>query len=764
MASGHDRQRVDDFIAAKEPFDFDKVKGLVDGLRQQKDFKPARRLLAWLTERPGLDDAQQRWAHQRLAMAWYHDGEHAKGAALGTARDLLEKNGAVAWARTGEPAQKKAEHLAIMGSVAKRRQAVTGRMEDLEEAVECYDAAVAQATDGRDEQQWRMFNDQGYAAVNAAFVREQLAALSPMRAAELRAEASRLRNELIHQLAPEVKDVQRRIDTDGAPGEYDWWPVVTYAEALLGEGRVAEALAAVRIYDGNMMETLGDWVRETGARQFARLAVLLKLEGADVDQLLAHFTQCGHPAAGRSLAGTFGLALSGGGFRASLFHLGVLARLAELDLLRHVSALSCVSGGSIVGAHYYLALKELLAGTPDANIQRDDYVTLVEGVIESFLAGVGKNLRGKAFLRPGNVVRKLWSVVPTRPRWTRTVRTGQLLGKLFYTRGDGAPALRELLVHPLGEPGFNPKLHNWRRAAKVPMLVINATTLNTGNNFQFTATWLGEPDAGYYAGIDALPAIPRQYFDGEVPPKHRVLPLSTAVGASACVPGVFPPVVIEGLVEGEDRVVALVDGGLQDNQGLGALIDQDCSHIFVSDASGQLKDAAKPAKLLVRVVPRSSSIQARTIRSGVFMDVDERGRSRRLSGAWVVHMTNGLREARARMDGDQDARTAYGIPVRVQERLARIRTDLDRFSENEAHALMLSAYRMTGHVLAENPPDFPTDAGQEASWRFLKVAAAMDDSTAPGYQPLLRELDLGRHALWRRVRRWGPGYKKRSEG
>ena len=33
-------------------------------------------------------------------------------------------------------------------------------------------------------------------------------------------------------------------------------------------------------------------------------------------------------------AQTLGLALSGGGFRASLFHIGVLARLAELDLLR----------------------------------------------------------------------------------------------------------------------------------------------------------------------------------------------------------------------------------------------------------------------------------------------------------------------------------------------------------------------------------------------------------------------------------------------
>ena len=39
-----------------------------------------------------------------------------------------------------------------------------------------------------------------------------------------------------------------------------------------------------------------------------------------------------------------GLALAGGGFRASLFHLGVLRRMAELDLLRHVQVLSAVSG------------------------------------------------------------------------------------------------------------------------------------------------------------------------------------------------------------------------------------------------------------------------------------------------------------------------------------------------------------------------------------------------------------------------------------
>jgi NTE family protein len=46
-----------------------------------------------------------------------------------------------------------------------------------------------------------------------------------------------------------------------------------------------------------------------------------------------------------------GLALSGGGFRAAAFHLGVMRKLKELNLLDKIDVLSCVSGGSIAGGH-----------------------------------------------------------------------------------------------------------------------------------------------------------------------------------------------------------------------------------------------------------------------------------------------------------------------------------------------------------------------------------------------------------------------------
>lgn len=55
-----------------------------------------------------------------------------------------------------------------------------------------------------------------------------------------------------------------------------------------------------------------------------------------------------HPSGRRR--GT-GLCLSGGGFRAALFHLGALRRLHELGILAKVDTISSVSGGSIVAAH-----------------------------------------------------------------------------------------------------------------------------------------------------------------------------------------------------------------------------------------------------------------------------------------------------------------------------------------------------------------------------------------------------------------------------
>ena len=52
--------------------------------------------------------------------------------------------------------------------------------------------------------------------------------------------------------------------------------------------------------------------------------------------------------------GRIGLALSGGGFRATLYHLGSLRFLRDAGILPRVSHITSVSGGSIMAAHLVL--------------------------------------------------------------------------------------------------------------------------------------------------------------------------------------------------------------------------------------------------------------------------------------------------------------------------------------------------------------------------------------------------------------------------
>ena len=55
-----------------------------------------------------------------------------------------------------------------------------------------------------------------------------------------------------------------------------------------------------------------------------------------------------------------GLALSGGGFRASIFHLGVIRRLEELGIMKYVHTISAVSGDSIIAACYVVEMEKRL--------------------------------------------------------------------------------------------------------------------------------------------------------------------------------------------------------------------------------------------------------------------------------------------------------------------------------------------------------------------------------------------------------------------
>src|SRR5579872_818107 len=53
-------------------------------------------------------------------------------------------------------------------------------------------------------------------------------------------------------------------------------------------------------------------------------------------------------------ANKIGMALSGGGFRATLHHLGLVRFLRDAGILPRVTHIASVSGGSILGAHLVL--------------------------------------------------------------------------------------------------------------------------------------------------------------------------------------------------------------------------------------------------------------------------------------------------------------------------------------------------------------------------------------------------------------------------
>src|SRR5262249_3511405 len=96
------------------------------------------------------------------------------------------------------------------------------------------------------------------------------------------------------------------------------------------------------------------------------------------------------------------LALSGGGFRATLFHLGTLWRLNELRLLRDLKEITSVSGGSITSAFLGLRWNQLAF---DASGEATNFADLIVKPLRVFCSrtcDVQSVLRGwlNPFRRP----------------------------------------------------------------------------------------------------------------------------------------------------------------------------------------------------------------------------------------------------------------------------------------------------------------------------------------------------------------------------
>jgi NTE family protein len=211
-----------------------------------------------------------------------------------------------------------------------------------------------------------------------------------------------------------------------------------------------------------------------------------------------------------------GLCLSGGGYRAALFHLGALRRLNELGILTKLKTISSVSGGSIISAHIATRLSWPLTGTvPDW-----------ESRVAAPLRGLtSTNIRTPAFLA---------SLLP----WTTG---GEALAKQFEKH------LTTL------------KLDNLPDA---PRFIFCATDLAFGVNWVFQKTLIGDYEAGHEPAPD-LPLALAVAASSCFPPVFK--PLRMNLDPAKLIGGKVP--------HGPERDkcvrgLTLSDGGVYDNLGL----------------------------------------------------------------------------------------------------------------------------------------------------------------------------------------------------
>ncbi len=744
------RQRAD--ALARAPTRAAEVLALVAELKQADEFGAARLLLAAARERD-LGTPQERVAlAQAHALCTYKDQNLHAEQRHRDALAILEGIG------LRDPACRDKETLGLGGAIYKRMWHATGLLEHLRTALAFYRAGWE-----RDPE-----HDLGWCAANAAFLldqfafREQTAAARTgrpdSRSADYRAQADALRRDLLARL-PALAQAQGKSE--------DYWVLATRAEACFG----LEDFAGAADWLDRAARTAPDpWMEQSTAQQLARLARLHRIEPPAPGTPLAQW----HPAwaalarlvgeraaaALESRRGKVGLALSGGGFRAALFHLGVMARLAECGVLRSVETLSTVSGGSILGAQYYLELRHLLQTRTDITgaaapaIGDADYVALLLRVIADSVAGIENNLRIRALANLWANFRMLLSKA-----YSRSMRLGELYERYLFSRirddhaGAAMRRLRDLLVHPhnahpagaaAGE--FRPSSGNWLRRAKVPNLMLNTTSLNTGHNWHFTARWMGEPPGLTGDEIDMNERYRRLYYEQAPTPGLQDYPLAYAVAASSCVPAMFEPLPLHDLYS--QRTVRLVDGGVHDNQGMAALLDDDCELVLCSDASGQMDSQAAPADGMIGVFSRTSSILQDRVREAQYRDLRNRADSGALQGLFFVHLKQELDPPPVAFIGARDpappppasTATGYGVDRELQRLLSEVRTDLDSFTEVECYALMASGYLMTRHQLQALDAAHRR-SGLPGSWGGFEVEAPMasDASGRPlwPFAPLL---------------------------
>jgi len=268
-----------------------------------------------------------------------------------------------------------------------------------------------------------------------------------------------------------------------------------------------------------------------------------------------------------------GLCLSGGGYRAMIFHVGVLWRLCQAGVLRSVSRISSVSGGSITAG--LLALKWKQLSFDPARLDAD----FARLVVEPLRALASETIDADAII--------LGLVLPGRVS-DRVVAAYQQ--HLF-----GDATLQDL--------------------PDAPRFVINATNVQSGVLWRFSKPFMGD----YRVGLVSAPAIP----------------LAQAVAASSAFPPLLSPLELRldpsqfTAGSGYDlqrapftSKVVLSDGGVYDNLGLETVWKR-YDTVLVSDGGGKMPPQEEPKTDWARHAYRILDIvdnQVRSLRKRLLID------------------------------------------------------------------------------------------------------------------------------------------------
>ncbi len=265
------------------------------------------------------------------------------------------------------------------------------------------------------------------------------------------------------------------------------------------------------------------------------------------------------------------LCLSGGGYRAMVFHVGVLWRLNEVKILSRLDRISTVSGGSITSGILATRWSDL------------NFVDGVAQDFDRFVDSVRRMARTPVDL--GAVV--LGSLLPGE--------ISDRVVKAYRKHLFGDATLQDLP----DEPRF----------------IFNATNLESGVLFRFSKRYL----ADYRVGRILAPDID----------------LATAVAASSAFPPVLSPCTLNlkdkdwTTENGNDLTgpayrneIKLSDGGVYDNLGLETAWKR-CNTILVSDAGGNVDADPDPGSDWLRGTARVLKLidgQVRSLRKRQVVD------------------------------------------------------------------------------------------------------------------------------------------------